>query len=199
MRIGRGRHCHPTRLRAGRDMLNCNQPGRLALLRNKAAGASRRLRTTRDRPPLKALNPFFSGAGPAIHETKRLMSRTCSRSSPATDSPLFWLIVFVSMALVMSVAVEPKFARRQERLDRMHESRQQSRPMADGATDNGVSVEKPPRPVQSWQPGRRITLRPLTSVLAVLLLISLVAWHVIRRRPPLVGEPPLPIEDRGTP
>lgn len=120
------------------------------------------------------------------------MARIDSPSSPATDSPLFWLIVFVAMALVMSVTVEPKFARRQERLDRMHESRQRSRPAAEGG-------EKPPQPVQSWQPGRRITLRPLTSVLAVLLLIGLVAWHVTRRRAPLEGEPPSPIENRGAP
>lgn len=126
------------------------------------------------------------------------MSRTCPPASPATDSPLFWLIVFISMALVMSVAVEPKFARRQERLDRMHESRLRSRAATGDAPDTmrAASADKPPRPVQSWQPGRRVTLRPLTSVLAVLLVIALVAWRVSRRRA-TNAEPPLPGEESG--
>ena len=94
------------------------------------------------------------------------------------------------MALVMSVAVEPKFARRQERLDRMHESRLRSRPAAEGAVENdrSASADEPPRPAQSWQPGRRITLRPLTSVLAVLLVAALVAWRVTRRGARVDGE-----------
>lgn len=128
------------------------------------------------------------------------MSRAYPPASPATDSPLFWLIVFISMALVMSVAVEPKFARRQERLDRMHESRLRSRAATDGAMDNGpgASADEPPRPVQSWQPGRRITLRPLTSVLAVLLMIALVAWRVTRRRSPADAELIPPAGEKGT-
>jgi hypothetical protein len=120
-------------------------------------------------------------------------------TGPVTDSPLFWLIVFVTMALVMSVTVQPKFARRQERLDRMHESRQRARPaVGDAPNAQGAAADEPPQPVQSWHPSRRVTLRPLTAVLAALLLAGLVAWHVTRRRAHAAARlPPCEQKDRA--
>ena len=62
-----------------------------------------------------------------------------------------------------------------------------------------TSAEEPPRPAQSWQPARRVTLRPLTSVLALLLLAGLATWHFTRRRAPIVAETAPPSEKQGAP
>lgn len=62
-----------------------------------------------------------------------------------------------------------------------------------------TSAAEPPRPAQSWQPARRVTLRPLTSVLALLLLAGLAAWHFSRRRAPIVAEVAAPSENKGAP
>lgn len=98
-----------------------------------------------------------------------------SRPPPITDSPWFWLLLFGGVALVMLTAIEPKFSRRQERLDRMQQSRQLGRPVAPGGDDADSS------PAPLWQPTRRANLRPLMLFLASILAGAIVVMHLRRR------------------
>lgn len=94
-----------------------------------------------------------------------------------TDSPWFWLMLFGSVALVMLAAVEPKFARRQERLERMQQSRELGR---SAGRPVGGNSESSPSPF--WQPGPRNTLRPLMLFLAAILAAGIIVLNVRRKR-----------------
>ena len=98
------------------------------------------------------------------------------RPAPLTDSPWFWLLLFGSVGLVMLTAVEPKFAKRQERIERMHQSRQLGRPAGGKPAETGERVETP-----FWQPTRQATLRPLMLFLAGVLVVAMVAMQIRRQ------------------
>lgn len=100
-----------------------------------------------------------------------------SRPPPLTDSPWFWLLLFGSMALIMLAIIEPKFARRQERLERMHQSRQLGRPSERG---RDKQFDRPHVP--AWQPTHRVSLRPLMLFLSALLAGGIIVMHLRRRR-----------------
>jgi hypothetical protein len=99
-----------------------------------------------------------------------------SRPPPITDSPWFWLLLFGSVALVMLTAVEPKFARRQERLERMQQSRQLGRAIEPGAGGGSAPAETP-----LWRPTHRANLRPLMLFLAAALAGGIILMHLRRR------------------
>lgn len=96
---------------------------------------------------------------------------------PITDSPLFWLILFASMGLVMLAAVEPKFARRQERIERMQQSRQRAAEHTKAAASKDV-VE----PTILWQPGQPASLRPLMLFVAAILVAAMIGMHIRSRK-----------------
>jgi hypothetical protein len=96
---------------------------------------------------------------------------------PITDSPLFWLLLFGSVGLVLLTAIEPKFALRQERIERMHESRELGRQRTKTATGDRDAPETP-----VWQPTRQATLRPLMLFLAGVLVVGMGVLHVRRLR-----------------
>jgi hypothetical protein len=102
------------------------------------------------------------------------------RPAPITDSPLFWLLLFGSVGLVMLTAVEPKFAKRQERIERMQQSREFARQPRDQTADAGQSFEQ--SATQVWQPVRQATLRPLMVFLAGMLMAGMVIMHLRRRK-----------------
>ena len=100
---------------------------------------------------------------------------------PVTDSPLFWLLLFGSVGLVMLTAVEPKFIKRQERIERMHQSRQRARqPAQRGSDDAGQSGESAEAPV--WRPGKQASLRPLMLFMAAVLAVAMIVLHVRRQQ-----------------
>ena len=102
------------------------------------------------------------------------------RPAPITDSPLFWLLLFGSVGLVMLTLVEPKFATRQERIQRMQQSREIARQPRERVAEQAPSFEHSGTPV--WQPGRPATLRPLMLFLAGILVAVMVVMHVRRRK-----------------
>lgn len=102
---------------------------------------------------------------------------------------MFWLLLFGSTALVMLAVIEPKFAKRQERLERMSQSRgRAAQAVASGntASDPSVYAESP-----RWHATQRPTLRPLIFFIAlVLLAASLVMRFRAGRMPPRTSPSP---------
>src|SRR5258708_6772607 len=60
------------------------------------------------------------------HRSDRIQAMTTTRSKPVSDSAWFWVLLFGSMGLAMLATIEPKFAKRYERLERMHQARTQA-------------------------------------------------------------------------
>lgn len=94
---------------------------------------------------------------------------------------MFWLMLFGSTALIMLALIEPKFAQRQQRLERMSESRAKAaRNIAQRAAraEPTADAEMP-----RWQAAHRPTLRPLIFFIATVVLISSLAMRfVVSRR-----------------
>jgi len=109
-----------------------------------------------------------------------------------SDSPWLWLFVFGGMGLVALVTVSPKYARRQERLQRMHQTRQRVAASAgqiqaeaqasEAARQSGSPVASRPGPTQP-------ALRPLALALALLLFIAALVMVGRRLNHRLTGSP----------
>jgi len=113
---------------------------------------------------------------------------------PVTDSPWFWLVVFLTAAIATLAVVSPKFARRQARLERMNETRERiareragfgaaSNENPDAAVDSeiaqaGDEAPAPVRDVRSEMP-QKSTLGPLAIALCVLLAFTAVAAGLV--------------------
>ena len=97
--------------------------------------------------------------------------------SPITDSPLFWLMLFASVGLVMLAAVEPKFATRHERIERMQQSRERAAERTHPAGNENVS-----EPAIRWQPGRPVTLRPLMLFVVAILVLAMIGMQIRLRK-----------------
>lgn len=94
---------------------------------------------------------------------------------------MFWLLLFGSTALIMLAVIEPKFSKRQERLERMSQSRARaSQAVAAGNTHlNDSDYAETPR----WEAERRPTLQPLILFIGFLVLAaSLVMRFTAGRR-----------------
>lgn len=96
---------------------------------------------------------------------------------------MFWLLLFGSTALIMLAVIEPKFAKRQERLERMAQSRTRAAQTvaASDAEPNDSDYAETPR----WEAERRPTLQPLVLfigflVLAASLVMRFTAGHRTR-------------------
>jgi hypothetical protein len=107
---------------------------------------------------------------------------TTTPAKPLSDSPWFWLLLFGSMALAMLTAIEPKFTRRYERLERMHEARNQValRSAASHGEQVAEAGDDSAEPIALNSGGG--TLRPIMFVLAGLMFAAVLAMAVLRRR-----------------
>ncbi|HEV7221104.1 MAG TPA: hypothetical protein VGN42_00285 [Pirellulales bacterium] len=110
------------------------------------------------------------------------MTTSSTPPKPLADSPLFWLLLFGSAALVMLAVVQPKFAQREARLERMYHSRQ----LAAQAAKTGAA-RRPSDPsdfeADEYAPAEPIvTLRPLMFLLSGVVLAAWIALAVLRRR-----------------
>jgi hypothetical protein len=101
---------------------------------------------------------------------------------PLADSPLFWLLLFASAALVMLAVVQPKFAQREARLERMYHSRGRA---AERFPPNAAGRPSDPREFEAeeYEPTEPIvTLRPLMFLLSGVVAAAWIALAVLRRR-----------------
>lgn len=115
-------------------------------------------------------------------------SQKPARPLPATDSPWFWVFLFGSAGLLLLAVIEPKFAARQERIERMQQTRQ--RVAAQGTAD------EPDRAAgEAWERGaiRRRPLRWLMLAMAALLFMAVLCHSMfrLRRVARADSEPPL--------
>ena len=102
---------------------------------------------------------------------------------PLSDSPLFWLLLFGGMALAMAALIQPKFAQREARLERMYHSRQLAAERS-AAKTRGDEAEREARDADSpeYQPAEPIvTVRSLMYLLAGVLLAGAIVLTLLRR------------------
>lgn len=108
-----------------------------------------------------------------------LSAMSASRPSP-TDSPWFWVGLFAWAAILGLVAIGPKYAQRQEGLERRQEGRETGwRQRVE--TPSGESATEP----RDAPPGSSRTLarRMLLPLVAMLALVWLAAtWALLSRR-----------------
>ncbi len=117
-------------------------------------------------------------------------------SSPVTDSPWFWVMMFSLMALAALTAIGGKYGRRQATIERQYQARtrvaeqqaNENNSTADTRTDQQTAPRDFATPAD--------TLIPLWPLAVVLLLVALSAGFMLvrgRRRPGLlVTERPSP-------
>ncbi|HVU89846.1 MAG TPA: hypothetical protein VHD36_21125 [Pirellulales bacterium] len=96
-------------------------------------------------------------------------------SAPLTDSPWFWLALFVCGALAAIVVIGPKHAYRQARLERMNDTREEIRRRAAGEV---TEAEKAADHLLATHDARQHTLGPLAAALAILLAVGAIAAGV---------------------
>jgi hypothetical protein len=96
---------------------------------------------------------------------------------PVSDSPWFWLMLFLVTALCAIVVVSPKYMHRQARLERMNATRDQIARQAAGMTsesdEGGEFID------HARDSSRPLTLGPLAIALSIFLALSAVAAGVL--------------------
>lgn len=92
---------------------------------------------------------------------------------PVTDSPWFWLLLFLCGALIALMLTGPKFSWRQPQIERQYQAREIA-----GQT---VAAAEKDRPLST--PGHpMLSLRPLTLALAAALVVSTILFWMTRFR-----------------
>jgi hypothetical protein len=95
--------------------------------------------------------------------------------TPLSDSPWFWLALFVGGALAAIVVIGPKHAYRQARLERMNDTREEIRRRAAGEV---TEAEKAADHMLAAHEARQHTLGPLAAALAILLAVGAIVAGV---------------------
>ncbi len=102
---------------------------------------------------------------------------------PISDSPWFWLLTILAAAVIGAVAIAPKYARRQEAIERKFEARQEiARRQAAG---EGLSREGESARNELSQSPRslHVPIWTLITALAVLLVVlGIFVWRQQRLR-----------------
>ena len=100
------------------------------------------------------------------------------KREPITDSPWFWLSLFLGMAVLGVAVIGPKYARRQQALERREEGRENAWRHRVGDMEMGVTVvdlEDDPDP-------RRRILLPLMGLLTLGLVAAVVSQLALKAR-----------------
>ena len=102
-----------------------------------------------------------------------------------TDSPWFWAMVFSAMGVVLLLAISPKYAKRQGRLELQYQAHQE---IARRQVEGSSAMREPGEEGSAAPPGLGeliIPLRPLMLVFVVLFAIS--AGMLYRARRAMAG------------
>jgi hypothetical protein len=92
------------------------------------------------------------------------------KTSPVTDSPWYWVLIFALAALAGIVTIGPKFEQRQE----IVETKFHGRELAQGRESlEQPNTENAPSHAGPWD--RIFTLNPLVAIVSTVALIALVA------------------------
>jgi hypothetical protein len=96
--------------------------------------------------------------------------------APMTDSPWFWLVLFVAGALAALVVIGPKHAYRQARLERMNDTREE---ILRRASSELPEAEDAANRELDTRAASRFTLGPLAVVLALILAVGAIVAGVV--------------------
>jgi hypothetical protein len=107
-------------------------------------------------------------------------------SSPVTDSPWFWVMMFSLMALGALVAIGGKYGRRQAAIERQFQARtrvaEQLSSENNSTAETRIAEQTPPRDFAT--PGETlIPLWPLAAVLVLIVVFALIMLVRGQRRP----------------
>jgi type VI protein secretion system component VasF len=107
-------------------------------------------------------------------------------SSPVTDSPWFWVLMFSLMALGALVAIGGKYGRRQAAIERQFQARtrvaEQLASENNSTAETRIAEQTPPRDFAT--PGETlIPLWPLAAVLVLIVVFALIMLVRGQRRP----------------
>jgi hypothetical protein len=93
-----------------------------------------------------------------------------NQSTPITDLPWFWVLLFSLMALVALFSIGGKYGRRQSGIERQYQARER---IAEGVADSSnVAADGEPRPDYATPGHTLVPLWPLAAVLSAIALIS---------------------------
>jgi hypothetical protein len=105
------------------------------------------------------------------------MTQNTSKTSPVTDSPWYWVLIFALAALVGIFTIGPKFERRQEIVETKFHARERAQKresLEQPAGQAGSSSERP------WS--RIFTLGPLVVVIVTIALFAFVRVLKLQKR-----------------
>ncbi len=96
--------------------------------------------------------------------------------APISDSPWFWLVLFVTGALAALVVIGPKHAYRQARLERMNDTREEILRRASGELPEAEDAANRELDTRA---ASRFTLGPLAVLLALILAVGAIVAGVV--------------------
>jgi len=114
------------------------------------------------------------------------MGNQTNQSPPVTDSPWFWVLVFVLVGLVGLAAIHDKYGKRQAGIERQYQARERTAEQvaAVGKADSGggTAAEDVPLPAYATPGHNLISILPLFAILAVIGIIAAIMLSRERKR-----------------
>lgn len=112
------------------------------------------------------------------------MGNSTNQSPPVTDSPWFWVLVFVLVGLVGLAAIHDKYGKRQAGIERQYQARErtaeQVAAVGKAESGDGKAAEDVPLPAYATPGHNLISIWPLFAILAVLGVVA--AFMLSRER-----------------
>jgi hypothetical protein len=104
------------------------------------------------------------------------MGNQTNQSPPVSDSPWFWVLVFVLVGLVGLAAIHDKYGKRQAGIERQYQARErtaeQVAAIGNADSGDGKTVEDVPLPGYATPGHNLISIWPLFVILAVLGVVA---------------------------
>lgn len=105
---------------------------------------------------------------------------------PVSDSPWFWVLVFVLVGLVGLAAIHDKYGKRQAGIERQYQARErtaeQVAAVGNAESGDGNTVEDVPLPAYATPGHNLISIWPLFAILALLGVVAAIMLSRERKR-----------------